>query len=198
MAESVRAAGSIVAIVAFGMQLATTIHTYMDTVDEADQRLRDIVFDVNVTVSALKQLDVIIQKDKDNDTGSTVLKEEGVRDIENLASKCRQVYQNIIKLLHKANGKEPVISVSEWMINPSLPRPLSTLEKLRWPWLAPRISRCHDELRWLKISLLLALQMTNLAHLQIRWGEYDLWKSPYNIWLTEYQLYTQGEQWRVR
>lgn len=171
MAESVRAAGSIVGIVAFGMQLATTMHTYMETVDEADQKLRDIVFDMNTTASALKQLDVIIEKDRANKAGLTVLKEDGIKEIEHLASKCRQIYDNIITLLRKASGdnEEPERSSSSQLaFNPALLKALNMRQKLKWPWLVPRIGRCHDELRWLKISLLLTLQTVNLAHLQLR------------------------------
>ena len=86
MAESLRAAGSIVSIVAFGMHLATTMHTNMETMDEADQTLDDVVFDVNTTASALKQLDTIIEKDRSYDACLRVLNEMGIRDVENLAS----------------------------------------------------------------------------------------------------------------
>jgi hypothetical protein len=55
MAEALGAAGSIVGIVALGLQLATTLQTYVEAVIEVGERLRDIALDINSTASALKQ-----------------------------------------------------------------------------------------------------------------------------------------------
>lgn len=45
---------------------------------------------------------------------------------------------------------------------------MTVLQRLRWPWLTPRRERCQQQLRWLKISLLVTLQVANLALQQMR------------------------------
>ena len=90
-AEALGAAGSIVGIVAFGLQLATTLQTYVEAATEAGKRLRDIAFDINSPASALKQLQNIIDADQVDSTlrkSSKDFKDEGLKEIEFIAMQC--------------------------------------------------------------------------------------------------------------
>jgi hypothetical protein len=178
MADPLEAAGSIVGIVAFGMQLATTLQTYIELTADTKEHLHDLVFDVNATASALRQLQDIIDSDKastqDNNL-SPIFKDAGLKEIEGLAIKCERVYKTIIILVQKASNSEHKAGVSgetkdtnrhEMAINPSSLKSSSLIRRLRWPWLAPRVNHCQEQLRWLKMSLLLNLQLANLARLQ--------------------------------
>ena len=120
MAEALGAASSIVGIIGFGLQLATTLQTYVEAVIEAEETLRDIAFDINSTASALKQLQEIIDADK-ADTGMQnnpkVFKDEGRKEIEVLAVQCGKLYTTIVVLVTKAGtlggkGKIPANSPS--------------------------------------------------------------------------------------
>jgi hypothetical protein len=178
MADPLGAASSIVGIVGFGLQLATTLQTFMELTAEAQEALHDIVFDVNATASALKQLQDIISADKataEQHDKPPVFKDAGLREIQALAIKCEKIYKTIIVLIHKASDsdkakrKDDGGGGGELAIDPTALKPMTLLRKLRWPWLAPRVGRCQEQLRWLKMSLLLNLQLANLAQAQFRY-----------------------------
>lgn len=174
MAEAVGTASSIVGIVSFGLKLATTLQTYVELVREAKEELQYIVFDVNATSAALRQLQAIVDSDEDSDASARVFKEDGVREIEILAAKCDRVYKNIILLIQSASNSEAgkgdkTTKDGDVTIDISSLKTLTFMGRLKWPWLRPRITRCHEQLKWLKISLLFTLQMANLAQSQMRY-----------------------------
>ncbi|EJP66703.1 uncharacterized protein BBA_04643 [Beauveria bassiana ARSEF 2860] len=177
--DPLTAAGSILHIVTTGVQLATTLQTYMELAREAEHELHDIVFDVNATAAALKQLHTIIDPDRDlSDRTVAVFKGDGVREIEMLARKCHAIYNNVTLLIQRASHSDsaeagrdrssssvPAAAVDEAALDPTTLRPLTLMGKLRWPWLRPRILRCREQLNWLKMSLLFALQIASIAQM---------------------------------
>ncbi|KAK4221806.1 hypothetical protein QBC38DRAFT_402718 [Podospora fimiseda] len=170
MADPVGLAGSVVGIIAFGLKVGTTLQTYVELAQEVEDSLREIVFDVNATASALRQLQDIIEIDKlaaKDQNRSTIFTDAGLNEIQSLAWKCEKIYKTIIVLVHKASG-DPMKAPTKDGINPDLlNKPLNIMNKLKWPWLEPRVARCHDQLRWLKVSLLLNLQIAHLAKLHL-------------------------------
>ncbi|KAL3963100.1 hypothetical protein ACCO45_000104 [Purpureocillium lilacinum] len=92
--------GTIVGAVSFGLQLATALQT-------ADDALRDIVFEVNATAAALRQLQTIVDADKavpDAQSASRIFNESGLHEVETLAVRCEKVYGVIIRLVLKASS----------------------------------------------------------------------------------------------
>lgn len=177
--DPVTSAGSILGIVLSGVQLGTQLQTYMELAQEAEEELHDIVFDINATSAALKQLHAIIDNDRNaQDPSTNIFKDDGVREIEMLALKCDAIYKNIITLIQRAShsesgskggGQSSAPAASAMALDPSTLKPLNFIRKLRWPWLRPRILRCHEQLNWLKVSLLFTLQMANIAQWQMRY-----------------------------
>lgn len=171
MAEALAAAASIAGIVGFGLQLATTLLTYVESVMEAEERLRDVAFDVNSTASALKQLQEIIDTDgvaTNTDQTPRVFKDEGLKEIEVMAVECEKVYTSIVVFVSKAGTGGGKGKVSSTSVDVRALKAFSLSRNLKWPWLEPRIKRCQDKLRWLKMNLLFNLQLASLARLQIR------------------------------
>lgn len=177
--DPVTSAGSILGIVLSGVQLGTQLQTYMELAQEAEDELHDIVFDINATSAALKQLHTIIDNDRNaEDPTTNIFKDDGVREVEMLALKCDAIYKNIIMLIQRAShsesgskggGQSSVPAASAMALDPSTLKPLNFIRKMRWPWLRPRILRCHEQLQLLKVSLLFTLQMTNIAQWQMRY-----------------------------
>ncbi|OAA48961.1 hypothetical protein BBO_02006 [Beauveria brongniartii RCEF 3172] len=183
--DPLTAAGSILHIVTTGVQLATTLQTYMELAREAEHELHDIVFDVNATAAALKQLHTIIDADRDlSDRTVAVFKDDGVREVEMLALKCHAIYNNVAMLIQRAShsfsadadrdrssssipAAAAVAVADQAALDPTTLRPLTLMGKLRWPWLRPRILRCREQLNWLKVSLLFTLQIANIAQWQM-------------------------------
>jgi len=175
-------AGSIVGIVSFGVRLGTALHTYTELASEAADALHDITFDVNATASALRQLNELIEADKlaaAEQSRPPIFKEAGEAEIRDVAAKLEQVYKTIVTLVYKATnsnfnpkaaGAGQPAQGADMVIDPSLLKPLNFLRKAQWPWLAPRIDRCQTQLRWLKISLLINLQIANLAQMYLNTG----------------------------
>ncbi|KAK4164691.1 hypothetical protein QBC43DRAFT_317341 [Cladorrhinum sp. PSN259] len=173
MADPIGLAGSIIGIVAFGLKLGTTLQTWLELASEAEDWMRDIIFDVNTTASVLRQLQEIIDDDRlaaKQQNRPMILKAEGLDRIQGLAKQCDKTYKAIIVLVYKASSQksEKKTTVPD-PIDLSLIslRSLTLLNKLRWPWLEPKARRCREDLRWLKVSLLLQLQIVNLSHLHL-------------------------------
>ncbi|OTA87277.1 hypothetical protein M434DRAFT_35422 [Hypoxylon sp. CO27-5] len=162
MADPLGAAGSIVGIAAFGLQFATTLQTYIETVADARGTLRDIALDVSATASALEQLHEFTKADEN---GKAIANDLGVQQVVRLATQCKQVYTAIIDLIAKAAGipKDANGEVSLDALDLNTLNAISLMQKLIWPFKEPRIKKHQEELRWLKISLLFHLRLMELA-----------------------------------
>lgn len=182
MAEALGAAGSIVGIAAFGLKSLTTIQAYVDAVSDADSNLHSLVIEVKATASTLKQLHDFIVHDQaaavvvaaegdgniDSDNGGSnsirIANDEGVRQAIQLASQCKQVYTAIIKLIAKdvgaprdGNGE---VSLDDLSLD-AVKTP--AIQKFKWSLREPRVRKLREELAWLKFSLMLHLQVMELA-----------------------------------
>lgn len=170
--EALGAAGSILGIVGFGLQIATTLQTYVEGTREADDRIRDIANDINATASTLQRLQAAISHDEKLPSGSDggrIFNVEGLKSVNKIAAQCDAVFKRIVQLLNKAGnartfGGELANSERRGDLK------LSTLDSLRWPWLEPKISRCRQELERLLIKLLLMLQISILVSQQSLYG----------------------------
>ncbi|OTA67870.1 hypothetical protein K449DRAFT_186168 [Hypoxylon sp. EC38] len=162
MADPLGAAGSIVGIAAFGLQFATTLQTYIETVADARGTLRDIALDVSATASALEQLHEFTKADEN---GKAIANDLGVQQVVRLATQCKQVYTAIIDLIAKAAGipRDANGEVSLDALDLNTLNAISLMQKLIWPFKEPRIKKHQEELRWLKISLLFHLRLMELA-----------------------------------
>ena len=81
-----------------------------------------------------------------------------------LASQCKQVYIAIVKLTAKETGAPVGIDGDVSLDDMNLDSlNVSTLRKLKWPLKELRVRKLRDELRWLKVSLLLNLRVIELA-----------------------------------
>lgn len=163
---------SIVDIVGFGLQLGTTLLSYIETSRDAKDGLLDVASDVNATASALKQLQDLLRADDVESTQMQVFKPDGRQEIMAMTIQCQSLYTTIVVLLTKAgsaNGKGKAKgNVTFDSVGNSMLKVSSLTRDMNWDWLEQRIERCQEQLGWLKMSLLLSLHLANLAHFQIR------------------------------
>jgi hypothetical protein len=106
------AASSIVGIVGFGLQVATTLQTYAEATFEADDRIRDIANDISATASALQRLQAVIVRDDKLPQGR-LFSVEGLKVVNKIASQCDAVFTRIVELLNKAGKPGGQLSSSE-------------------------------------------------------------------------------------
>lgn len=164
---------SIVDIVGFGLQLGTTLQSYVETSRDAKDGLVDVASDINATASTLKQLHDLLHADDVETSQMQVFKPEGRQEIMAMTTQCQNLYTTIIVLLTKAGSasvkgkaKDNVTFAS---VGNSILQVSSLTRDLNWDWLGRRIERCQGQLGWLKMSLLLNLQLASLARFQIRY-----------------------------
>jgi hypothetical protein len=162
------AASGVVGIVSFGLQLATTLQTYIETSLEADERLRAIAHDISATSSALQQLEIIIEIDQKSKR--KVFSSAGLKGVTDTADQCDAVFRKVVGLLGGATKVEArnedgsgggggEKGIDAWR--------LGRMERLKWPWLEPRIERCRQELERLLLKLLVMLQVVTLGRHQM-------------------------------
>ncbi|KAG8169258.1 hypothetical protein KVR01_000003 [Diaporthe batatas] len=180
------AAASIVGIVSFGLGLAKSLQTFVETVIEAEETIVLIVSEVHATASTLKRLQDFIEQDKSagkEQHRATVLNDTGLKEIGVCASQCQRIYVQIIVLIEKASiqngedgskGKGPQTSAADDPNATALRLDVFSKNvtklgrKMRWPWLEPRIKRCQEHLGRLKVSLMLSLQVFLIAESRSR------------------------------
>jgi len=165
MAEGLGAAGSIVSIVAYGLQLAASLQTYEQGYSSAKEKLCELGVDISATASALLQLQHVIESDKDLST--KVLKDEGVEEIENVAAQCENIYKTVIILVNKAGKSANKGKIAADFGDRPVLKPSNLLWDLRWKWLSPRVKRIQEQIRWVKMKILLNLQLAGLAKVQL-------------------------------
>lgn len=165
MAEVQPSLGSIAGVAAFGLQISTSLHTYVEAVWEAKDRLRDVAIDISATASTLKQLQALI--DADAALTTKVFRDAGLDEVNSLSVSCGKVYSLIVVLLTKAGTPEAQGKIATEDIDVFALKTSILTRHMRWKWLGPRIKRCQGQLRLFKAKLLLNLQLAHLARVQM-------------------------------
>ena len=175
------AAGLAVGVVGLGLQLATTLQTYVEGVAGAEDRLRELSFDVASPASTLKQLEDMLDADKavventssdQGSTGTTIFTDQGRHDIYSLSRRCEKVYQGIVRVIVGASAppsaKGKAIARNVGLSDLTATRLAHFGRNMKWPWVEPRVKACQEELRWLKMGLLLHLQVATVARIHLQ------------------------------
>lgn len=178
MVDPTEAPVPISVAVAVGAQVATSLQICLEVSWAARRSLKEITPTVSATAAVLGQLQDVLYPNQGNDGHPRIFKEEGLIEVNCLAKKCHLLFKIIIALVQASagdinNGKESDVnpdtpSIREKAIDPALGS--STLmanmaSKIDDDWLEPRIERCCVELHYLRMTVLLHLQIAKLAKL---------------------------------
>lgn len=169
MAEALGAAAAC--IVGFDLQITTTIQTYVETWPEADERLRDIAFEISSNASTLSQVQRVLEDEKATgimNHSPGVFKDEGIRQIEFTVVQCDKVCKSIVLFILKAGTGGGKAKLTKDTLDLRIFTASTLTRSLKWSWLGPRIKRSQEKLRWLNMHLLLYLQVAGLVRLQIQ------------------------------
>ncbi|RSL58722.1 hypothetical protein CEP54_007645 [Fusarium duplospermum] len=175
------AAGLAVGVVGLGLQLATTLQTFVEGVAGVEDRIRELSFNVASTASTLKQLEDMLDADKAAAESTSIhqasnsviiFTDQGRRDIHSLSRRCEKVYQGILGVIVSASSP-PSAKVKAIAANVGLSDLITTRLAqfccaLKWPWIESRVKACLEELRWLKMDPLLHLQVATVARIQLK------------------------------
>ncbi|KAI9802128.1 MAG: hypothetical protein M1833_002049 [Piccolia ochrophora] len=152
------AAGSAVGIASFGLQLATTLTSYVESAFEAGERIKDIADEISSTAGALQSLEELVDLDRSGAKRAKIFNGDGLKRIQQTARQCYTIFKRIIAALNKAGkAADNDFEKTDREIK------LSGFEHLKWPWLQPQIDRYRADLERQKVTLLLMLQIATLG-----------------------------------
>ncbi|CAN9475404.1 unnamed protein product [Alternaria alternata] len=153
MAEVVGLAASIIQIAGAGAKLSVTLYNFTSSAARADQDIRDIADDVELTSNALESVGKVFESE---DTKSIISK-KAVQDAHNIIKKCQGVFDELSEMVEKRRktGKDGK-------------KTLSMMGKLAWPMKEQRVELHRKRLESLKNSLVLLLHVLQLAQGQSR------------------------------
>ena len=155
--EGVGIAASIIGISAAGSQIAIKLYTLATQISTASERVSSISNDVSLTSAVLQQLGELMTTTFTQDRTS-VFSEGGLDTTKKSAAMCEIIFQDVERAANEASkqlrgkGSFPGGKVR-----------LSRSEKLKWPFLQPSMDSLRKDLQEAKGTLMLMLQVTQLA-----------------------------------
>jgi hypothetical protein len=178
------AAGSVVGVASFGVQLAQVLYQFTSQALSAKQSLQSILGGIHATTCALNQVHGILAEECENleRKGRAILfSAKAIDDVKGAADKCLLIFwrieatitsksgskleEELIKRLNAFNqelgtkkGPSP-IRVDSALIS------LTTWGRLRWPLIAPKLDSYNSQLQLLQMNLVLMFSVVSLhAH----------------------------------
>ncbi|ETI28831.1 hypothetical protein G647_01283 [Cladophialophora carrionii CBS 160.54] len=141
---------TIIGIAGAGVKLSITLYTFAETVATASSEIKNVARDVSLTSSVLEQLGAHLEQDEDAKlySGSAV---ETVKDV---MTECEVVFQEIEGVLAKATD-----SVAKRWPRKGGKVALSAMDRLKWPFLQPKMALLRSNLERLKSTLMLVLNV---------------------------------------
>jgi hypothetical protein len=143
---------SVIQIADVGLRLSIKLYTFGEIVASADRSVISISKDVSLTSSVLKELGQVLDKDGK----AHLLSKNAVDTAGTVVNECLEVFQEMESILVK---KLPNLSTQSGRT----PKPALLLERLRWPYLQPKLRLLRSNLDRLKSTLLLMLNVITYA-----------------------------------
>lgn len=150
---------SVVQIADVGLSLSIKLCTFGETVATADKSITLISKDVSSTSIVLKELGHILDKDRE----SRLCSENVIHTADEVVKECLGIFEEIDKVLVK---KVPFLRAREGEKGERAKRATMMLERLKWPYLQPKLLLLQSNLDRLKSTLLLMLNVIIYARLK--------------------------------
>lgn len=187
--EAIGAASAILAIATAGVQCSVKLVTFAGQVKTSPEHITKVAEDVSLNASILQQLGELVEASVENehpasdgnntidnnvspvaDIKTTISKQSifntaGLETVIKLAKKCEGIFQSLDQSLSKASKHLYATSRISDKVK------LSRTEMFKWPFLLPGIDTMRTELRDVKGTLLLMLQVAMLAYSRRMMGE---------------------------
>ncbi|KAK5653477.1 hypothetical protein OQA88_8963 [Cercophora sp. LCS_1] len=175
--------GALADVIGYGATLASSMLMFAEMGRDTRELLEPVVMEINATTSALRQIDQALRDDKaaaEKQGRTPAYTPEGVAEVQTVTEQCDRVFRLVFALLRKAlqskgnlakpsSEREPLDTESR--ADPgSLPLVTALCLADRSEWLEPRITRCQEQLQWLKTGILMHLQLARLANLHLNQG----------------------------
>ncbi len=159
-------AASIVGIATAGARLSTSLYTFAETASSADKSVKAIALEISLTSAVLEQLGDTLKQD----AFAKICSPKAVQTTETIVKECSEVYTEIDAALQKSISsarKHPNPSKGQKMV-------VSLSERLKWPFLQPKMQLLSGNLERLKSTLLLMLNVLLYAKkISVEYVQFD-------------------------
>lgn len=163
MAEIVGLVASVAQIANNGIKLSITLYTFAETVLRADKLIREIASDVSLTSSVLEELGQNLKKDQK----SRLCSQNAVKTAEGIVKECAAIFNDINGTLETTLEKIKPRAGSERNgrdgAHGGRKRAVAAYERLKWPFLQPKMQLLRSNLDRLKSTLVLMLNVITYA-----------------------------------
>lgn len=153
MAEALAVLGivaSVAQLADYGFKLSIKLFAYSQAVYKADKSIRSFSNEVSLTSAVLKELSTILGAEE-----SRYVSERALEATQTTVNECFTVFDQLNKILEKSMGSG-VDSGTE-------SSKISSFDRLKWPFVQPKVDLLRSNLDRLKASLTLMLQVLSFA-----------------------------------
>ena len=140
---------SVVQIADLGVRLSLRLYTFGETIASADKSIKSISRDVSLTSSVLKELGQTLESDQE----SRLCSENAFQTADGIVKECLDVFQSMEIALAKSMSRLGSQNTEKRV------KTLAALERLKWPFLEPKMQLLRSNLERLKSTLLLMLNV---------------------------------------
>ncbi|KAL3423684.1 hypothetical protein PVAG01_05431 [Phlyctema vagabunda] len=184
--EVLGAAGSIVGITAFGLQLSQVLVRFISEVRAAPEAVRAVLAGVDATSRAMKEIYGLLNDEKKNierEGKSILFSIEGIQQLRATADSCLLLFWKIEATIANRSERnldeklqrrlrqfrrEIETTTKSKIAKPNQNLVLSTRDRLRWPYITPKLEEFSRQLRDLQVNLVLLFQVVNLRAVSLR------------------------------
>ena len=186
--EAAGAAASIAGIASLGLQLAQLLQKQVGEVVDAEERVNDLVSEVQATSNNFDKIKFLLYSDDRSRSDEQIVNEHFRSDLDFLISRCEVIFRNVVRLLAKA-GTLALSSVDKFLrpfkkkesYEPNIKVQLdiefvwlSASDKVLWSFRRPKIEQYIADLGRLKSELMLLLLVLSLAQTRPRVVRYEV------------------------
>ncbi|KAI4219602.1 MAG: hypothetical protein L6R36_008207 [Xanthoria steineri] len=154
--DGVSIAASLLGLGTVGCQIAIKLHTLAFQISTASQRISSVSNNISLTAGVLKELGEFMTRETAKG-GESIFSQSNLETTKNSATICESIFNQIEQAAKEASDQLRTRNRIIGKIK------LSKSEKAKWPFLQPSIESLRTDLREAKGTLMLMLQLTNLA-----------------------------------
>ncbi|KAI1615382.1 hypothetical protein EDD36DRAFT_485668 [Exophiala viscosa] len=143
-----------IGLLALGVKLSLTLYTFSETVSTADENVKNIARDVSLTSSVLEVLGANLRQDDHARLSSSKL----LQTAGEVVAECETVFKNLDDVMRKAmTERASKRGMGTGILS------LSAVDKLKWPFIQPKVELLRTNLERLKSTLVLMLNVLTYA-----------------------------------
>jgi hypothetical protein len=175
------AAGSVVGIASFGLQLGQVLYQFVSQVQDAKQELRLVLDGIFSTTSALNRIYELLEDEcehlKQGNQTTILFTPEALDDVKGTADKCLVIFwriesticnirdseKELVRKLTAFNEEIKSKNLSQIKTNLTPVSLTSLWSRIRWPLIAPRLDNYHKQLQGHQLNLVLMFNVISLA-----------------------------------